>query len=145
VNFDENSVQLIAEKRQPLPGQPGQVARYDSEYTRKGTANLFVFCELQAGWRHVAVTERWTMLDFAYQMKWLVDEQYPEAEVIRLVLAQLNTHKPASLYEAFAPDEARRMRRKLEFHFTPKHGSWRNMAEIELSCPTASVSCASPV
>ena len=126
-------MQLIAEKRQPLPPQPGQVARYDYEYERRGTANLFIFCEPQAGWRHVAVSDRRTMQDFAHQMKWLVDEQYPEAEVIRLVLDQLNTHKPASLYEAFAPEEARRIRRKLEFHFTPKHGSWLNMAEIELS------------
>ena len=133
VNFDEKSVQLIAEKRQPLPPQPGQVACYDYEYERRGTANLFIFCEPQAGWRHVAVSDRRTMQDFAHQMKWLVDEQYPEAEVIRLVLDQLNTHKPASLYEAFAPEEARRIRRKLEFHYTPKHGSWLNMAEIELS------------
>jgi hypothetical protein len=133
VNFDEKSVQLIAEKRHPLPVQPGYAARYDYEYARRGTANLFVFCEPQAGWRHVVVSERRTMQDFAHQMKWLVDEHYPEAEVIRLVLDQLNTHKPASLYEAFAPDEARRIRRKLEFHFTPKHGSWLNMAEIEVS------------
>jgi DDE superfamily endonuclease len=133
VNFDEKSVQLIAEKRQPLPPQPGQAGRYDYEYERNGTANLFVLCEPQAGWRHIAVTARRTMLDFAHQMKWLVDEQYPEAEVIRLVLDQLNTHKPASLYEAFTPEEARRIRRKLEFHYTPKHGSWLNMAEIELS------------
>jgi hypothetical protein len=133
VNFDEKSVQLIAEKRCPLPAQPGQVARYDYEYARNGTANLFVFCEPPVGWRHVAVTERRTMHDFAHQMHWLVDEQYPEAEMTRIVLDQLNTHKPASLYEAFAPEEARRIRRKLEFHFTPKHGSWLNMAEIELS------------
>jgi DDE superfamily endonuclease len=133
VNFDEKSVQLIAETRQPLPPQPGQVERYDYEYERRGTVNLFVFCEPQVGWRHVAVTERRTMLDFAYQMKWLVDEQYPAAERIRVVLDQLNTHKPASLYAAFAPAEARRIRRKLEFHYTPKHGSWLNMAEIELS------------
>lgn len=133
VNFDEKSVQLIAEKRHPLPPHRGQVERYDYEYERRGTANLFVFCEPQAGWRHLAVTDRRTMHDFAHQMKWLVDEQYPKAEVIRVVLDQLNTHKPASLYEAFAPEEARRIRRKLEFHFTPKHGSWLNMAEIELS------------
>jgi DDE superfamily endonuclease len=133
VNFDEKSVQLITEKRHPLPAQPGQVARYDYAYARHGTVNLFVFCEPQAGWRHVAVTERRTMRDFAHQRQWLVDEQYPEAEVIRVVPDQLNTHRPASLYEAFAPEEARRIRRKLEFHFTPKHGSWLNMAEIELS------------
>jgi hypothetical protein len=133
VNFDEKSVQLIAEKRPALPPQPGQVARQDYEYDRHGTANLFVFCEPQAGWRHIAVTERRTMQDFAHQMKWLVDEHYPNAEVIRIVLDQLNTHKPASLYEAFPPAEARRIRKKLEFHYTPKHGSWLNMAEIELS------------
>jgi DDE superfamily endonuclease len=133
VNFDEKSVQLIAEKRLPLPTQPGQVGRYDYEYERRGTANLFVFCEPQAGWRHITATTQRTMVDFAHQMKWLVDEQYPAAERIRVVLDQLNTHKPASLYEAFAPEEAGRIRRKLEFHFTPKHGSWLNMAEIELS------------
>ena len=133
VNFDEKSVQLIAETRTALPPQPGQAARVDYEYQRNGTANLFVFCEPQVGWRHLAVTERRTMPDFAHQMKWLVEERYPEAEVIRVVLDQLNTHKPASLYEAFAPEEARRIRRKLEFHYTPKHGSWLNMAEIELS------------
>jgi hypothetical protein len=133
VNFDEKSVQLIAETRPALPGQPGQPARIDYEYQRNGTANLFVFCEPQAGWRHFAVTERRTMQDFAQQMRWLVDERYPEAEVIRVVLDNLNTHKPASLYETFPPDEARRIRKKLEFHYTPKHGSWLNMAEIELS------------
>jgi len=133
VNFDEKSKQLIAETRRPVPPQPGQPARYDYEYQRNGTANLFVFCEPQAGWRHLEVTERRTMPDFAHQMKWLVDERYPQAEVIRLVLDQLNTHKPASLYETFAPEEARRILRKLEFHYTPKHGSWLNMAEIELS------------
>ena len=106
VNFDEKSKQLIAETRRPVPPQPGQPARYDSEYHRNGTANLFVFCEPQAGWRHLEVTERRTMHDFAHQMKWLVDECYPQAEVIRLVLDQLNTHKPASLYETFAPEEA---------------------------------------
>jgi hypothetical protein len=132
-NFAEKSKQLIAETRRPVPPQPGQPARYDSEYHRNGTATLFVFCEPQAGWRHLEVTERRTMHDFAHQMKWLVDECYPQAEVIRLVLDQLNTHKPASLYETFAPEEARRILRKLEFHYTPKHGSWLNMAEIELS------------
>jgi hypothetical protein len=133
VNFDEKSVQLITEARTALPPQPGQPVRIDYEYRRNGTANLFVFCEPQAGWRHLAVTERRTMQDFAHQMKWLVDERYPDAEVIRVVLDQLNTHKPASLYETFAPEEARRIRKKLDFHYTPKHGSWLNMAEIELS------------
>jgi hypothetical protein len=133
VNFDEKSVQLIAETRTSLPAQPGQPARIDYEYQRNGTANLFVRCEPQAGWRHVVVTERRTKHDFAHQMQWLVDERYPEAEVIRVVLDQLNTHRPASLYDTFPPAEARRIRRKLEFHYTPKHGSWLNMAEIELS------------
>jgi DDE superfamily endonuclease len=133
VNFDEKSVQLIAETRTSLPAQPGQPARIDYEYQRNGTANLFVMCEPQAGWRHVVVTERRTKHDFAYQMQWLVDERYPHAEVIRVVLDQLNTHRPASLYDTFPPAEARRIRKRLEFHYTPKHGSWLNMAEIELS------------
>jgi hypothetical protein len=94
---------------------------------------LFLFCEPQTGWRHIAVTARRTKVDFAHQMQWLVDEGYPKAEVIRVVLDNLNTHKPASLYEAFPPEEARRLVKKLEFHYTPKHGSWLNMAEIEFS------------
>jgi hypothetical protein len=102
-------------------------------YQRNGTRNLFIFCEPQAGWRHIAITAQRTMQDFAEQMHWLVDEQYPEAAVIRVVLDNLNTHKPAALYEAFAPAEARRILKKLEWHYTPKHGSWLNMAEIELS------------
>ena len=133
VNFDEKSVQLIAETRTALPAHPGQPARIDYEYQRNGTANLFVMCEPQAGWRHVVVTERRTKHDFAHQMQWLVDERYPDAEVIRVVLDQLNTHRPASLYDTFPAAEARRIRKKLEFHYTPKHGSWLNMAEIELS------------
>ena len=133
VNFDETSKQLIKETRQPLPAQPGQALRYDYEYQREGTRNLFLFIEPQAGWRHVNVTKQRTMIDFAHQMQWLVDVAYPEAEVIRLVMDNLNTHRAASLYEAFEPMEARRIVKKLEFHYTPKHGSWLNMAEIELS------------
>jgi hypothetical protein len=133
VNFDETSKQLIAEVRQPLPTRPGEVERFDYEYQRNGTRNLFMICEPQAGWRHIEVTEHRTMKDFAQQMKWLVDEKYAEAEVIRIVMDNLNTHKPASLYETFEPGEARRILKKLEFHYTPKHGSWLNMAEIELS------------
>jgi DDE superfamily endonuclease len=133
VNCDETSKQLIGEIREPLPAKPGQPARYDYEYERNGTRNLFLFTEPQAGWRHIAVTDHRTMVDFAQQMQWLVDHRYPEAEVIRVILDHLNTHKPASLYEAFAPAEARRLLKKLEFHYTPKHGSWLNMAEIELS------------
>lgn len=133
VNMDEASKQLMAETRVPLPPKPGHPEYYDYEYQRNGTRNLFMFCEPQAGWRPIAVTEHRTMQDFAHQIQWLVDEQYPEAKVIRIVLDNLNTHKPASLYEAFAPAEARRLLKKLEFHYTPKHGSWLNMAEIELS------------
>jgi transposase len=133
VNFDETSKQLIKETRQPLPAQPGRPERFDYEYQREGTRNLFLFIEPQAGFRHVSVTEQRTMKDFAQQMKWLVDVAYPQAEVIRVVMDNLNTHKAASLYEAFEPEEARRIVKKLEFHYTPKHGSWLNMAEIELS------------
>lgn len=133
VNFDETSKQLIAETRRGLKAKAGRVQRYDYEYKRNGVRNLFMICEPQAGWRHVAITERRTKVDFAHQMKWLVDERYPEAEVIRVVFDNLNTHKVASLYEAFEPGEARRIAKKLEFHPTPKHGSWLNMAEIELS------------
>ena len=132
VCFDETPKQLIAETRVPLPAQPGQVERYDYEYQRNGTRNLFMVFEPDRGWRHVAVTERRTLLDFAQQMKWLVDEAYPEADVVRVVLDNLNTHRAAALYEAFEPAEARRILKRLEFHYTPKHGSWLNMAELEL-------------
>jgi DDE superfamily endonuclease len=124
VNFAEKSVQLIAETRTSLPTQPGQPARIEYEYQRNGTANLFVMCEPPAGWRHLVVTERRTKHDFAHQMQWLVDERYPEAEVIRVGLDQLNTPRPASLYDTCPPAEARRIRKKLEFHYPPKHGSW---------------------
>ena len=133
VCFDETNKQLLEEQRMSLPAQPGQLERYDYEYQRNGSRNLFMFFEPQRGWRHVAVTEQRTMQDFAQQMRWLVDEAYPEAEVIRVVLDNLNTHRPASLYETFAPAEARRILKGLEFHYTPKHGSWLNMAEMELS------------
>lgn len=133
VNFDETSRQLIADTRRPVEAAVGRPRRYDYEYKRKATRNLFIFCEAQTGWRHVEVTERRTKQDFAHQMKWLVDERYPEAEVVRVILDNLNTHGPGSLYEAFEPAEARRLVEKLEFHYTPKHGSWLNMAEIELN------------
>jgi hypothetical protein len=133
VCFGETSRQLVAETRVSVSTRPGQVARYDFEYQRNGTRNLFLFIEPQRGWRHVAVTERRTMRDFGRQMRWLVDEAYPEAEVVRLVMDNLNTHRPASLYETFTPAEARRILKRLEFHYTPKHGSWLNMAEMELS------------
>jgi hypothetical protein len=130
---DETSRQLVQETRAPIPAKPGSPERFDYEYKRNGTRNLVLFCEPLRGWRHVAVTERRTMVDFAGQMRWLVDEVYSEAQRIRVVLDNLNTHRPASLYEAFEPAEARRLLRRLEFHYTPKHGSWLNMAEIELS------------
>ena len=133
VCFDETSRQLTGEVRPPIEAAPGRVARYDTEYQRNGTRNLFMICEPKGGWRHVAVTERRTAVDFAHQMRWLVDEAYPDAEVVRLVLDNLNTHKLGSLYEAFEPCEARRIAQRLEFHYTPTHGSWLNMAEIELS------------
>ena len=131
--FDETSKQLIAETRIPLPASPGHVLRYDYEYKRNGTRNLFLFFEPLAGWRHVEVTEQRTKLDFAHQMRWLVDVAYPDAERIEVVMDNLNTHTYAALYEAFEPAEARRIARKLAFHFTPKHASWLNMAEIEFS------------
>ena len=133
VCFDETSKQLIGETRQALPARPGQVTRYDYEYERNGTRNLFMFFEPLAGYRHVEITDRRTKQDFAACMKWLVDEAYPEAEVIRVVLDNLNTHTVAALYETFEAPEANRLRHRLEFHFTPKHGSWLNMAEIEFS------------
>jgi hypothetical protein len=133
VCFDEGTKQLIGEVRTPLPRQPGVPQRYDYEYERHGTCNLFMFFEPLRGWRHVQVTDRRTMLDYAQCLKDLVDVYYPDAERIRLVQDNLSTHKPAALYEAFAPAEARRILDKLEFHYTPKHGSWLNMAEIELN------------
>ena len=132
VCFDETSRQLTGDVRLPIKAAPGRVERYDTEYQRNGTRNRFMICEPKGGWRHVAVTGQRTAVDFAHQMKWLADEAYPDATVIRLVLDNLNTHKPGSLYEAFEPSEARRIAERLEFHYTPTHGSWLNMAEIEL-------------
>ena len=133
VCFDETSTQLLAETRAPIPPRPGRPQRQDYEYRREGTRNLFLACEPLAGWRQVAVTQRRTMQDFAHQMRWLVDEAYPEVPVVRVVLDNLNTHRTASLYETFPAVEARRIAKRLEFHYTPKHGSWLNMAEIEFS------------
>lgn len=131
--MDESSKQLVGETRQPLPAAPGQPARYDYEYHRNGVCNLFLFCEPLAGWRHVEITERRTQHDWAWAMKTLVDDYYPAADRIRVVLDNLNTHVPASLYATFPPAEAHRLLRRLEFHHTPKHGSWLNMAELEFS------------
>ena len=136
VCFDETSTQLLAAVRPPLPAQPGRPRRQDYEYRRGGTRNLFLACEPLAGWRHVAITERRTMPDFAHQMRWLVDEAYPDATVVRVVLDNLNTHRMASLYETFPAAEARRIAKRLEFHHTPKHASRLNMAEIEFSILT---------
>ncbi len=133
VCFDEMPYQMVAEKRTPLPQKPGRPQRYDYEYERKGMVNIFTFFEPQRGWRHLDVTDRRTAVDFAEEMRRLVDEHYPEAEKVRVVLDNLNTHTGAALYQAFAPEEARRILRRLEFHYTPKHASWLNMVEIELS------------
>jgi transposase len=133
VCMDETSKQLLRDTRQPLAMGPGRVQRRDYEYERGGVVNLFMFLEPLAGKRWVDVTEQRTKVDWAHQIKGLVDQRYPEAERIVLVMDNLNTHTPASLYEAFDPREARRLAEKLEIHYTPKHGSWLNMAEIELS------------
>jgi hypothetical protein len=133
VTFDERPVQLISETRQPLPAAPGQPTRYDYEYKREGTANLFEFFQPLRGWRHLSVTEQRTKLDFAQCMKELVDVHFPQALKIKVGLDNLNTHTISALYEAFVPAEALRLARQLEFHYTPKHGSWLNMTEIEFS------------
>jgi hypothetical protein len=133
VCFDESPYQLISETRQSLPAEPGQPARIDYEYRREGTCNLFLFFEPAKGWRHVKVTERRTASDWAQCMKDLVDVHYPNATLISVVQDNLNTHTPASLYAAFEPAEARRIVSKIDFRYTPKHGSWLNMAECEYS------------
>lgn len=133
VCLDEKSVQLLMELRPPQPLQVGHPRRFDYTYKRNGTRNLFVFFQPGTRWRHVQVTAQRTKLDFAQCLKELVDVHFPEAEVIRLVVDNLNTHTPAVLYEAFEPSEARRILAHLEFHYTPKHGSWLNMAEIEIA------------
>ena len=133
VCLDEKPVVLHDQTRAPLPPKPGAVERRDYEYVREGTADLFVMVEPLAGWRHVAVTERRTRRDFAACLRYLVEERYPTAEYVRLVVDNLNTHVPAALYETFPPQQARAILERLEFHYTPKHGSWLNMAEIEIS------------
>lgn len=133
VCMDEMSKPLIAETRVPLPMMPGQPKKYDYEYERKGVNNVFMVFEPLTGERHVSVTDHRTKVDWAKCIKDIVDTQYPEAAKITVVMDNLNTHKPSSLYQAFSPEEARRLLNKLEFHYTPKHGSWLNMAEIEFS------------
>jgi transposase len=132
VCFGESPKQLIAEVREPIPVEPGAPARYDTGYERKGVCDLMMICEPKQGFRHVDITDRRTKIDFAHSMKH-VAERYPEASVIRVVLDNLNTHNMASLVEAFPAEQARNLARRLEFHYTPKHGSWLNIAEIELA------------
>jgi hypothetical protein len=133
VCLDEPSRQLLAETRPAQPPMPGHPARHDPEYVRGGVVNLFLVCEPARGWRAVRISDQRTRLDWAACVRDLVDVHYPEAEVVVLVMDQLNTHSPASLYEAFPPEEAKRVTDKLDIHYTPKHGSWLNMAELELS------------
>lgn len=133
VCLDETSRQLLADARPSLPPAPGRPARSDPQYVRGGVVNLFLVCEPLRGWRQVRVSDQRTRLDFAHCVRELVDVHYPDAEQVVLVLDHLNTHSPASLYEAFPPEEARRIARKVDLHYTPRHGSWLNMAEVELS------------
>jgi transposase len=137
VCFDETPRQLIGEARMPVAAKPGQPARVDYEYVRNGTANVFVFLDAHRPWRHTKVTDQRAARDFAECMRDLVDRHYPDAERIRVVLDNLSTHTPAALYESFEPEEARRISRRLEFHYTPKHASWLNMVEIEIGVMVA--------
>jgi len=132
VCFDESPTQLIGEVRQPIPPEPGQLERYDCEYKRNGTANLFIFLDVHQPWRKVKVTDRRAAEDFATCMRELTDVDFPEADRIRIVLDNLSTHSAGALYQAFPPCEARRVLRRLEFHYVPKHASWLNMVEIEI-------------
>jgi hypothetical protein len=133
VCIDESSKQLVSEVREPAPARPGSPARYDYEYKREGGGNLFLVSEPLAGWRHVEVTDRRTAKDFAEVLRWLAEDRYPAADRIVLVTDNLNTHDPGCLYEAFEPERARRIAERLEWHYTPKHGSWLNVAECELA------------
>jgi len=133
VCMDETSKQLVAETRVPVAPEPGRVTRYDYEYERNGTANIFMFTEPLTGWRKVSVTDRRTKVDWAHQVRDLLDVRYADAKLVTLVMDNLNTHKLASLYEAFEPTEARRLIDRIEIVYTPKHGSWLDIAEIELN------------
>lgn len=146
VCMDEKPYQLLGDAREPLPMRPGNNQKIDSEYTRNGTCSIFSFVEPLGGRHHTSVHEHRTALDWAKEIKYLVDVMYPDAEKIILVMDNLNTHKAASLYKAYPPAEARRMIKRLEIHYTPKHGSWLNMAEIELNvmtrqCLSRRISC----
>jgi hypothetical protein len=136
VCFDEIPYQLVSETRKPLPLQPGKPVRYDYEYRREGTCNMFMFLEPLADWRHVKVTAQRTKQDFAVCMNDMIEIHWPEAKKVRVVLDNLNTHTPASLYERYPPEKARHLVQRLEFHYTPKHSSWLNMAEVEISVLT---------
>lgn len=133
VCMDESSKQQVKEVRKPIEAKEGKPKRYDTEYERNGVSNIFIFFDPLSGWREITVTDRRTALDWACQLRDLVDVHYPDAEKITLVMDNLNTHTGASLYKAFPPEEARKILEKSEIHYTPKHGSWLNMAEIELS------------
>jgi len=137
VCMDEKPYQLLDHARKPLASRPDSVEKVDSEYVRNGTCSIFIFNEPLGGWREAEALQRRTKVDWAHKIKWLLDEKYPDAEVIVLVQDNLNTHKLSSLYEAFPPDEAFRLAQRLEMHYTPKHGSWLNMAECELSALAA--------
>lgn len=141
VCMDEQPTQLLKETRTPLPAEPGEPVKYDYEYERNGTAANFMLTAPLENWRRVSVRERKTKIDWAEEIRQLVDRDFPAAETIVLVMDNLNTHSPGSLYEAFAPEEARRILERLEIHYTPKHGSWLDMAEIELSVFTRQCLC----
>jgi hypothetical protein len=131
--MDEKPYQMLAEVREPIPMEPGRVEKVDSEYKREGTCSIFIFTEPLAGWRYAEAFEHRTKIDWARRVKWVLDNQYPDAEKVVLVMDNLNTHVISSLYETFPPEEAFRLSQRLEIHYTPKHGSWLNIAEIELS------------
>jgi len=136
VCMDEQPVQLLKETRSPVPAAPGRPKRVDYEYRRAGTANIFMFCEPAGGWRHVEATKQRTKVDWAFQIRDLLEGRYADIPKVILIMDNLNTHDLGSLYEAFPPAEARRLAARLEIHYTPKHGSWLNIAENELSALT---------
>ena len=137
VCMDEKPYQLLDEVREPIKMEPGSEKKVDSEYKREGACSIFIFTEPLAGWRYVEAFERRTKIDWAHRVKWVLDNQYPDAEKVVLVMDNLNTHVISSLYEAFRPEEAFRLAQRLEIHYTPKHGSWLDIAEIELSALAA--------
>lgn len=137
VCMDEKPYQLLGEVREPIPAEPGKVEKVDSEYKREGTCSIFIFVEPLAGWRYAQAFKRRTKIDWAQRVKWVLDNQYPDAEKVVFVMDNLNTHVVSSLYEAFPPEEAFRLAQRMEIHYTPKHGSWLDIAEIELSALAA--------